>query len=83
MNVMQKIILVIGTVVTIFFLTFNFTMDVKTKNPYYNPVTATRWSSPFITEHQTDYKKKLTLVASSILGTAVLFFVFKTNKARE
>lgn len=81
MNITQRIILVLGAALTIYFVAFApFTKQVTVDNPDYDPESKGRYSTSqnrYTTEQQADYLKKLAFAGSSAIGTAVLFFIAK------
>jgi len=82
MSVAQKFVLIIGTALTIYFLTFApFTKQVAVKNPNYTEGKTGgifyNQNRRYIYEDRVDYSKKTTFAISSVVGTAVLFFVLK------
>lgn len=83
LNVAQRIILVLGTALTVFFLAFSpFSKEVTANNPDYNPDRKSHLFNTqqlYINETKTDYPKNITCAVASGLGTAVLVFVTKTN----
>jgi len=81
LSVLQRIILIIGTGLTIYFAAFApFVTEETVVNPAYNPSSKSIFSGhqpQYLIEEATDYTKRFTYAGSSILGTAALFFAVK------
>lgn len=87
MNNIQKLILVLGAALTIYFMAFApFTKQVTVDNPYYDPDKKEHSGGHFynpnqryIYDRRDDYGKKITYAGATAISTAVLFFVVKAK----
>jgi hypothetical protein len=86
MNNLQKLILILGAALTVYFLAFTpFTKDVTVNNPYYNPERKSllfNTNDRYIYERQPDYPKNISCAIASGVGTVVLVYIAKTNQWR-
>lgn len=84
----QKLVIIIGTALTVLILLYPFKTEVQVRNPNYVEVKGSFTSylaasrsqnKPYIMQKQDDYKKKFTVALASIIGTGVLAYVLKFN----
>ena len=83
MNIVQKIILVIGTVLTIYILTFApLNKRVFIHNPDFDPSRPVGGfaNRQYFSRQEPDYSKKILFAFSAIAGTSVLVFITKGEK---